>query len=52
VYGWLNVHASGGPVMLAQAYKSLDSFGIDRPLLIAVTVLTQYGSSSIKAQLV
>jgi orotidine-5'-phosphate decarboxylase len=45
----LNVHASGGPVMLAQAYKSLDSFGIDRPLLIAVTVLTSMDQAQLSA---
>lgn len=45
----LNVHASGGPVMLEQAYKSLDSLGLDRPLLIAVTVLTSMDQAQLSA---
>ena len=36
----LNVHASGGLPMMQAARKALDSYGVDRPLLIAVTVLT------------
>ncbi len=36
----LNVHASGGRAMLEAAQKSLESFGSQRPLLTAVTVLT------------
>jgi len=36
----MNVHASGGRKMLEAARQSLDTFGTDRPLLIAVTVLT------------
>ncbi len=36
----LNVHASGGLVMMEQARQALDSFGSDRPLLVGVTVLT------------
>lgn len=38
---WMcNVHASGGQAMLEAARKALDSYGENRPLLIAVTVLT------------
>ena len=38
---WMvNVHASGGPVMMEQARIGLESFGAQKPLLIAVTVLT------------
>ena len=38
---WMvNVHASGGLLMLEQARQALDSFGSDRPLLVGVTVLT------------
>jgi len=36
----LNVHASGGLAMMQAARKALDSYGVNRPLLIAVTVLT------------
>lgn len=38
---WMvNVHASGGPRMLAAAREALAEFGERKPLLIAVTVLT------------
>ena len=38
---WMvNVHASGGLVMMERARQALDSFGSDRPLLVGVTVLT------------
>ena len=38
---WMvNVHASGGPKMMEHARKSLDKYATDKPLLIAVTVLT------------
>lgn len=36
----INVHASGGLAMMTAARKALESYGPDRPLLIAVTVLT------------
>ena len=38
---WMvNVHASGGEKMMVACRERLEAFGIDRPLLIAVTVLT------------
>jgi len=38
---WMvNVHAAGGQEMMRAAKKSLESFGKDKPLLIAVTILT------------
>lgn len=38
---WMvNVHASGGTRMMAAAREALQQYGADRPLLIAVTVLT------------
>jgi orotidine-5'-phosphate decarboxylase len=38
---WMvNVHASGGAKMMTACRERLESFGKDRPLLIAVTVLT------------
>jgi orotidine-5'-phosphate decarboxylase len=36
----INVHASGGLVMMGRARDALESMGSDKPLLIAVTVLT------------
>lgn len=36
----MNVHASGGRRMMVAAREALEPFGADRPLLIAVTVLT------------
>lgn len=41
---WMvNVHASGGEKMMTACRDRLDSFGKERPLLIAVTVLTSMG---------
>ena len=44
----LNVHASGGPIMMAAAAEAVKSkanaMGIERPKLIAVTVLTSINS--------
>jgi orotidine-5'-phosphate decarboxylase len=38
---WMvNVHASGGTKMMVAAKEALQKFGADKPLLIAVTVLT------------
>lgn len=38
---WMvNVHASGGPKMMEAAREALAPYGDDKPLLIAVTVLT------------
>jgi orotidine-5'-phosphate decarboxylase len=38
---WMvNVHASGGPKMMEYARESLDKYATNKPLLIAVTVLT------------
>ena len=36
----MNVHASGGLKMMCAAHDALSPYGVDRPLLIAVTVLT------------
>ncbi|TGN41896.1 orotidine-5'-phosphate decarboxylase [Marinobacter confluentis] len=41
---WMvNVHASGGEKMMVACRERLESLGQDRPLLIAVTVLTSMG---------
>ena len=46
---WMvNVHVSGGLLMLEQARQALDSFGSDRPLLVGVTVLTSMAKSDLE----
>lgn len=44
----INVHASGGPVMMEAAANSLQAYET-RPLLIAVTVLTSMNDSQLEA---
>ncbi len=45
---WMvNVHASGGEKMMTACRERLESFGDDRPLLIAVTVLTSMGAEDL-----
>lgn len=47
---WMvNVHASGGPRMMAAARAALEPLGSQRPLLIAVTVLTSMGADELHA---
>jgi orotidine-5'-phosphate decarboxylase len=47
---WMvNVHASGGPKMLDYAMESLNKFSTDKPLLIAVTVLTSMDQQQLTA---
>lgn len=47
---WMvNVHASGGPAMMAAARASLQPFGDRAPLLIAVTVLTSMDAAQLQA---
>ena len=43
----LNVHASGGLAMMQAAHEALMSYGISRPKLIAVTVLTSMSSADL-----
>ncbi|MGP4845944.1 orotidine-5'-phosphate decarboxylase [Marinobacter sp. 1Y8] len=46
---WMvNVHASGGETMMAACRERLESFGKDRPLLIAVTVLTSMSEADLR----
>jgi len=46
---WMvNVHASGGSKMMMKANEALQSFGSDKPLLIAVTVLTSMGEEDLR----
>ncbi|ROT99540.1 orotidine-5'-phosphate decarboxylase [Marinobacter sp. R17] len=46
---WMvNVHASGGETMMAACRERLESYGADRPLLIAVTVLTSMTADDLK----
>lgn len=45
---WMvNVHASGGEKMMLACRERLDTFGADKPLLIAVTVLTSMGADDL-----
>jgi len=45
---WMvNVHASGGERMMTACRERLESFGKDRPLLIAVTVLTSMAAEDL-----
>ena len=44
----LNVHASGGSNMLRAAREGVDMAGVNRPFLIAVSVLTSMSDSSLK----
>lgn len=43
----MNVHASGGPVMMENAIRQLESLRQDRPKLIAVTVLTSMDAAQL-----
>lgn len=43
----LNVHASGGPKMMEYAHQALEVYGQNRPMLIAVTVLTSMDKSQL-----
>jgi len=45
----INVHASGGDKMMEQAKLALAPFSQDRPLLIAVTVLTSMDQAQLQA---
>lgn len=46
---WMvNVHAIGGSKMMAAARESLEAFGADKPLLIAVTVLTSMSTDDLQ----
>jgi orotidine-5'-phosphate decarboxylase len=44
----LNVHASGGSKMMSAAQAALEGMGPQRPLLIAVTVLTSMGNEDLE----
>jgi len=43
----MNVHAAGGVHMMQSAKKALESYGTDRPMLIAVTVLTSFNQTDL-----
>lgn len=46
---WMvNVHASGGSAMMQAARQSLESYGAQRPLLTAVTVLTSLTDENLR----
>ncbi|MFQ5643670.1 MAG: orotidine-5'-phosphate decarboxylase [Thiogranum sp.] len=44
----INVHASGGSRMMSAAREALEGTGSQRPLLIAVTVLTSMGDEDLR----
>jgi orotidine-5'-phosphate decarboxylase len=47
---WMvNVHASGGPKMMEYARESLETYSTNKPLLIAVTVLTSMDQQQLNA---
>jgi orotidine-5'-phosphate decarboxylase len=47
---WMvNVHASGGPKMMEHARQSLEQYAANKPLLIAVTVLTSMDQKQLSA---
>ncbi|CAM4495069.1 MAG: Orotidine 5'-phosphate decarboxylase [Legionella sp.] len=43
----MNVHASGGMNMMHSARQALESYGVNRPILIAVTVLTSFSQTDL-----
>lgn len=43
----MNVHAAGGLRMMQAARNAIDSYGTNRPLLIAVTVLTSFNQNEL-----
>jgi orotidine-5'-phosphate decarboxylase len=45
----VNVHASGGEAMMKAAAEAANEAGADKPLLIAVTVLTSLGDEDLNA---
>ena len=46
----VNLHAAGGLQMMKQAADALGSLGTDRPLLIAVTILTSLSPEAVKEE--
>jgi orotidine-5'-phosphate decarboxylase len=45
----LSIHASGGPAMIRAAHQAASSAGPDRPMILAVTVLTSLGQDDLAA---
>ena len=45
----MNVHALGGLAMMKAARHALDAYGVNRPLLIAVTVLTSLNADDLRS---
>lgn len=45
----MNVHASGGANMMRSARQAIESYGVGRPILIAVTVLTSFSQDDLNS---
>ena len=45
----LTIHAAGGPAMVAAARQAAEAAGTDRPMLLAVTVLTSMDDAALAA---
>src|SRR6185312_6325050 len=45
----LTIHAAGGPAMIAAARRAADAAGAERPMILAVTVLTSLDAASLAA---
>ncbi len=43
----LTIHASGGAAMVAAARRAAEAFGADRPMILAVTVLTSMDAAAL-----
>jgi orotidine-5'-phosphate decarboxylase len=47
--GMLTIHASGGPAMIRAAQQAAATAGVERPMILAVTVLTSLGAADLDA---
>lgn len=45
----ITIHAAGGPAMIAAARKSAEAGGAQRPMILAVTVLTSIDAATLRA---
>jgi orotidine-5'-phosphate decarboxylase len=47
----VNLHAGGGMAMMRQAVEALNALGADKPLVIAVTILTSLSPDAVEQEL-